>query len=252
MKLAKLNIVVDEARQPIEMIEVLFNPQSISITQSGWATNDTGLVAKPSVDSSLSVELFFDTSLPQPTENSRMRQGFSAVVGRSSLLPSMVRPKDVREHTEKICKLTHPHSGLGNQDGMRPPICQLYWGNWGNEGKAKTGFLFQGVLTTVTQTLTRFSEDGTALRATLNCEFTAWEDPEVVQKGQNPIDDPIRVVKRGETLTSIAAEVYGDPSLWRVIALENRMDNPRQLQPGDQLTVPPLRTDSLKPGGHNG
>lgn len=47
-------------------------------------------------------------------------------------------------------------------------------------------------------------------------------------------------MRRGETLTSIAAEEYNNPALWRVIAAANRLDNPRQITPGQRLTVPPL------------
>ncbi|MGH2412760.1 MAG: LysM peptidoglycan-binding domain-containing protein, partial [Microcystaceae cyanobacterium] len=55
-------------------------------------------------------------------------------------------------------------------------------------------------------------------------------------------DDPVRIVRRGETLSSIATEEYNDPSLWRLIAQENRLDDPRKLTPGQVLTVPPIRS----------
>ncbi|MFN9943602.1 MAG: LysM peptidoglycan-binding domain-containing protein, partial [bacterium] len=54
-------------------------------------------------------------------------------------------------------------------------------------------------------------------------------------------DDPVRIVRRGETLSSIANEEYGDPALWRIIANENNLINPRALTAGLVLTIPPLR-----------
>ena len=95
-------------------------------------------------------------------------------------------------------------------------------------------------LETVTKKLTHFLEDGTPVRATLDCSFREWKDPEKQKKNENPIDDPVRIVKRGETLSSIATEEFGDPALWRIIADENRLINPRKLEPGTILTIPPL------------
>jgi LysM repeat protein len=233
MKLEKMTIKVTETT-PKMNIEVLFNPNTITITKSGWTSSEkNGLSAKQHADASLSVELFFDTSLPKPDDG--LGGVATALIGRSTLLPSIGRLKDVRKYTDPIFNLTEPRSGIAKAQKERPPICQLYWG----------GLIFQGVLKSVTQTFTRFLEDGTPVRASLKCEFEAWEDPVHKKKALNPIDDPIRIVKRGETLSSIATEEYGDPALWRVIAKVNRMDNPRQLNPGQRLTVPPLPPDSL-------
>ncbi|HEY9858249.1 MAG TPA: LysM peptidoglycan-binding domain-containing protein, partial [Candidatus Obscuribacterales bacterium] len=74
----------------------------------------------------------------------------------------------------------------------------------------------------------------------LNCSFLEWEDPVEQQKKKKPIDDPIRTIKQGETLSSIAQEEYGNSSLWRIIANANRLNNPRKLEVGTLLTVPPL------------
>jgi nucleoid-associated protein YgaU len=49
------------------------------------------------------------------------------------------------------------------------------------------------------------------------------------------------VVNRGETLSSIAAAVYRDPSAWRAIARANEIKDPRRLAPGLVLTLPRLR-----------
>lgn len=100
--------------------------------------------------------------------------------------------------------------------------------------------MFQGVLQSVTKTFTRFTAEGIPVRANLNCTFIEYEDPNQVVKKLNPIDDPTRIIKQGETLSSIAQEEYGDSSLWRIIADANRLVNPRRLTVGDLLTVPPL------------
>jgi nucleoid-associated protein YgaU len=84
--------------------------------------------------------------------------------------------------------------------------------------------------------------DGTPVRATLSCTFqhapTAQErrarelhSADVARK---------RVVRRGDTLSSIAYEEYNDASLWRPIARANGLETPGRLEPGCVLTIPPL------------
>lgn len=232
MKLEKL-IIVDAEAKPRKRIEVLFNPTQLTISRTAWKSSKKSLVPADDPDT-LSVELFFDTSLPQPTSSSLGRSAAMALVGKSSLLPTLGRPRDVRDYTLPILELTEPRGDLGKTP--RPPICELHWGS-----PNPRNYFFRGVLKSVTQTFARFLENGTPVRATLSCEFEEWEAPTHKKKKQNPVDDPIRIVRQGETLSSIAAQEYGDPALWRVIAAANRMDDPRQLVAGQRLTVPPLR-----------
>ena len=65
-------------------------------------------------------------------------------------------------------------------------------------------------------------------------EFLAWEED---WRKTDP-DFTTRVVKRGDTLSSIAAEMYDDPGLWRILADANGMDDPRALDIGRVLHVP--------------
>lgn len=227
MELEKLRIIV-ENKFPVfdeaQPIIALFNPQQISITKTGWQGQGNSL--QPADEpATLTVELFFDTSLLKAKQSSI---GISSIIGLDLFESS--RLQDVRKYTKKIHQLTEKKSSLGAVP--RPPICRLKWG--------RNTVLFQGVLKQLTKTFTRFLADGTPVRAKLNCTFEEWIAPEIKQKAQNPIDDPIRIVRRGETLTSIAAQEYNDPALWRVIATANRLDNPRQITPGQRLTVPPL------------
>ncbi len=47
-----------------------------------------------------------------------------------------------------------------------------------------------------------------------------------------------RTVRRGDTLASIAAQTYRNPTLWRVIARTNRIEDPFRVLPGTKLTLP--------------
>ncbi|HLQ24809.1 MAG TPA: LysM peptidoglycan-binding domain-containing protein, partial [Acidiferrobacterales bacterium] len=45
-------------------------------------------------------------------------------------------------------------------------------------------------------------------------------------------------VQRGDNLSNIAKEVYGDPNLWPAIAAANGITNPDQIRPGQELVLP--------------
>ena len=192
-----------------EEITVLFNPNEISLTFPGGKIVENGLVVNDD-SATLSLNLFFDTSLDNQ--------------------------ENVQDYTRKIVSLTLPRIG---KDKKRPPRCKIVWGTIGGKDSILLANCF---LETVTKKLTHFLEDGTPVRATLDCTFKEWKEPIKEKKIANPIDDPVRIVKRGETLSSIATEEFGDPSLWRFIAKENGLINPRKLPPGKVLTIPPLKT----------
>jgi len=48
-----------------------------------------------------------------------------------------------------------------------------------------------------------------------------------------------RAVIGRDALWLIAARGYGDPAEWPRIALANDLDDPREIAPGDWLTLPP-------------
>jgi nucleoid-associated protein YgaU len=88
-----------------------------------------------------------------------------------------------------------------------------------------------------------FLEDGTPVRATCRCTFKEWRSNPDDQRRQDTKSSDIpksRVVRRGDTLSSIAAEEYLDPGKWRPIADENGIDDPLNLVPGKELLIPAL------------
>ncbi|MCP6760383.1 MAG: LysM peptidoglycan-binding domain-containing protein [Fischerella sp. CENA71] len=220
MTLEKLTIKAEKSNSGKfdEKFKVLFNPNQVQIVKTGWKMEKYGPVASQEL-TQLSLDLFFDTTL----------FGYP--------------PENVQNYTRKIFSLTQPRVGTNPK---RPPRCQLIWGTISGKDSV---LLPDGFLESVTKKLTHFLEDGTPVRAILSCTFKEWKEPRKKAKIANPIDDPVRIVRRGETLSSIAAEEYGDPSLWRVIAAENHLINPRQLNPGMVLTIPPLRINSVTQRG---
>jgi hypothetical protein len=115
----------------------------------------------------------------------------------------------------------------------RPPICEITWGS----APETLHFPFRGVVTGLTEKFTLFDGDGTPLRAELGVTFTEFEPPKNDQKETDP-EFTTRVVNSGDTLSSIAAEMYSDPALWRLIAEENSVEDPRSIQIGRMLRIP--------------
>lgn len=189
-------------------ISVLFNPNQYSLDQG----NTLAEVAVPGLAApilqyvrgngrTLSMELFFDTWEEQ---------------------------SDVRRHTDRVYGLLDIRGPL-----HRPPVCTFTWGS----------FNFDCVVERVGGRFTLFLADGTPVRATLGVSFKEFVEVEVLVR--NPPTESADhakscLVRRGDTLSSIAAAEYGDPTLWRPIAQANRIANPRLLAPGTRLSLPAL------------
>jgi len=143
---------------------------------------------------------------------------------------------DVRTIVDKLWKLMTIDSRLKNtttQQG-RPPLVIFQWGpNWS----------FKAAITNLSVRYTLFRDDGTPVRATASVTFQEWD--ENVQ-GQNPTSlsrEPgrkRREVRPNDTLALIAYEEYGDATKWRLLADENSIEDPLNLQPGSVLAIPPM------------
>jgi nucleoid-associated protein YgaU len=96
-----------------------------------------------------------------------------------------------------------------------------------------------GVLERADQTFTMFLSTGIPVRATMDVSL---KEVGQEQAGRQQSADFTKrhTVRRGDTLSSIAAEKYGDPALWRPIAEENGLDDPLALQTGQVLVIPAL------------
>jgi len=99
------------------------------------------------------------------------------------------------------------------------------------------------VLARVTQRFVMFLPSGLPVRARLNVTFNEYRniDLEAKEVKRETSDYSKRhVVGQGETLSHIAGAEYGDPRLWRVIAIANGLQRARRLQPGLSLLLPNL------------
>jgi len=139
---------------------------------------------------------------------------------------------DVRTETNKIVALTRIERDQGH-----PPVCRV---SWGKEAPQNMDFPFDGVVSNLTQNFVMFRETGEPVRAYLTVVFTEFIDPEQNKRETDP-ELTTYLVKRGDTLSAIAARFYRDPARWRVIAAANAIDDPRHVQIGVRLAIPKLR-----------
>lgn len=136
---------------------------------------------------------------------------------------------------DDVRTLTTQVTGLMDIDPTThaPPVLLFTWAS----------LSFTCVLARASQRFFMFLPDGTPVRARLQVVFNEFRnvDLEAKEVKRETADYTKRyVVNQGETLAGIAAASYGDPALWRVIALANDIDRPRPLAAGQALTLPNL------------
>jgi hypothetical protein len=206
----------------LSIVPFMFNPNELTVEK----TNQYAEVNIPGLPSSvfqfvrggaksLTMDLFFDT---------------------------YEEKLDVRIFTDRITGWdsgslfkASPFKGLMDIDSDRhaPPICLFIWGT----------LIFQCVIERVTKKFTMFLPEGIPVRATLNITLKECMDVETQLKEtyfQSADRTKTWHVKQGDTLWLIAAKEYGNPALWRHIAEKNRISNPRLLEPGRDIVIPPL------------
>ena len=214
MALDKLKIFIEERKDKFSPngFEVLFNPTELKLDKiANWpkvatAGRDTARSSFTHGDAyTLTVDLFFDT---------------------------YEKRTDVRDHTNRIVDLVTVQGDLG-----RPPRCTMTWGDNSFDG-------MMWALHSLNQRYTLFLDNGLPVRATLGCSFQEWrsskEEAHATKRSSAEVAKT-RVVKSGESLSSIAAEELNNPALWRSIAELNGINNPRRLSPGLVLAIPALQ-----------
>lgn len=223
MGLEQLTILVETSagvpqfgsKTSADTIVAMFNPARLTVSRSvQWQNEQAAKRDNPEMQftgaepATLSIDLLFDT-YDTPDE----------------------RKESVKKkYTDKLLHLTTVEQ---HGEKHRPPVCQLQWG--------ELGMFFQGVLQQLETQFTMFMESGTPVRATSRCTFKQWVSNNRDLGNQNLMSSDVAkswVVKRGQSLPTIAAVEYGDPRAWRVIAEANGIDDPLALTPGTRLVLP--------------
>jgi nucleoid-associated protein YgaU len=219
VQLKKATITVLDGADKGKVITVLFNPTEYNFERSNAykATAVPGL-GTPLIQfvngesDRLSMDLFMDdytdpkgpTSLQAPETN-----------------PLMTRVADLF----KLLEI--------DRDLHAPPPVRFNWGP----------MEFPAVIEKLGRKVTMFHPDGTPARVTISAGFKEYrtlreqlEDP----RRESADKTKRRVVVGREQLWLLAAREYDDPNEWVRIALANDLDDPREIKPGDWLSLPPI------------
>jgi LysM repeat protein len=209
MALAKVTITIEHTG---ERFEVPFNPEEYTLNKdNNFASQAIPGRSAPLIQfvagnlRTLEMELFFDTyDTPNPAK------------------------LDVRDEVRQLTRLLDIDPAL-----HAPPVLRVSW----------SSLDFLCVLASANQKYVLFTDDGTPVRARVTAKFNEFVDltRESREVPRQTADyTKLHVVARGQTLSSIAAERYGDARQWRPIAIANGIDDPRSLTPGQSLVVPSL------------
>ena len=216
MGLEKLKIKPLDAQlnETGEVIEAMYNPNELTIE----TRNQFQRTAMPGL----------------PTPVTQYVSGQTQTISLSLFFDTYEKREDVRNHTGKVVNLLKVNSKI-----HAPPVCVFEWGGSIAGDKAK----FKGVIDSVSQKFAMFLDSGIPVRATLSVSISEYKTIKEQLKdiGLESADrTKRRVFKQGDSLWLLASTEYGDPADWREIAEENKIDNPRLVAPGTELTIPPL------------
>lgn len=199
-----------------EVVYCMFNPKEYKVSKSNsWTEKAAPGMAAPYLAfetgslATLTLKLMFDTSFQRT---------------------------DVRAHTNKLRTMTQ-----NQMDKMKPtepkappPAVAFEWGR----------LYFKAVITSLTETLTLFDEEGLPLRADIDitlkeyvtgnaAEAVTQQAPAETQQAGTPVQ-----IKQGDRPDLVASQNGGQPSDYRAVCEANNIDNPNSMKPGQQVVVP--------------
>ncbi|MBK4216495.1 hypothetical protein JJJ17_11210 [Paracoccus caeni] len=120
-----------------------------------------------------------------------------------------------------------------DSDLHAPPVCSFAWGDT----------TFTGVMVEFKEKFSMFDSAGKILRARVTVKLKAYAPANLQYtqiNQQSPDRTKTRIARHGDRYDLIAAEEYGDPTLWTVLAEANGDDRPRLLVPGAIVEIPAL------------
>ena len=228
-QLEKAMLVVTWHSGEMEFIPIQFNPTELSLDKGVQVAE----IKIPGLDSplqqfvrgeseKLTMDLFFDT-----TEDG-MGTGAASVTTWTDRIYELVKIEPERH---------------------APPVCALIWNSKfpGSDTSESIGNQkrndFQCIVESVRQKFTLFSPEGVPLRATLTVTMREYKtlEEQIAQLGlSSPNRTHTHVLQRQDTLSSVAGRFYRRPGEWRRIADKNRIEDPRRLDAGVFVEIPPI------------
>jgi nucleoid-associated protein YgaU len=221
MELEKATIDILDGANAGNQIQVMFNPFEYTVERANAykATAIPGLSAPlfqfiNGEADVLSMELFVDDYTDTTTPNG----------------------KSVEQTLKDLTNLLEI-----DRDLHAPPHVRFVWGK----------LSFKAIIEKLSRKITLFQPDGSAARATLTVAFKEYRTlPELIvnPRLQSADKSKRRVIVGQDSLWAMAAREYADPAQWRLIAETNDLEDPRDIEPGDWVLVPPLENTSGSAG----
>lgn len=195
-----------------EPMDVQFNPETLKLAYSNSVgkTDVTGTAAMQYIATSatkLDLELWFDATVDESAT-------------------------DVREMSAGVHYFLTPKQAPQRGDAkFTIPAVRFSWGT----------FLFEGVVTSLNETLELFSHDGRALRSSLSLSLSSQDILFKIQtldsaKGSGPGQTPMTAVPEGGSFQQVASGA-GAANGWQALAALNDIDNPRLATPGLSVSL---------------
>lgn len=257
MKLSKLEIQAFETSERKSKLgekpfSVLFNPESFSIRYESVFVPDqgvgsTGKEGRFSRGRSkvLALDLVIDGTGVSHLAAEAVEAEIEFVEGQVELSsPSGVQVGEGEAESVAV-QVKHFLDACYRLEGKihEPAYLRISWGKWPlSEGGLSQGFDCR--LKSVDVKYTSFARNGAPLRAELSTSFVESLDPpkQAAKDGMTSPDlSHRRLVRAGDTLPLLCAEIYGSPRHHVAVARINELDQLRFLAPGQELLFPPTR-----------
>jgi nucleoid-associated protein YgaU len=218
-QLKKATITVLNGSDKDKVISVLFNPTEYTFER----TNSYKSTAVPGLGSPL---LQFVNGESDHLSMDLFLDDYTDPKGPTSLQQKETNP--VSKRLADISKLLEI-----DRDLHAPPAVRFNWGP----------MEFTAVIEKLGRKVTMFQPDGTPARATLSVSFKEYRTlrKQLAEPRRESADKTKRRVVVGrERLWYIASREYDDANEWTRIAVANDLDDPREIEPGDWLLIPPI------------
>ncbi len=219
---AYISVMPGSGGGPSSTIHFKFNPNDYHITKSSeWRSVPQRGLREGGIPQftgtrgrTLEMEIFFDAT---DTDNG-----------------------SVMSEVEALFACCEPTKDSVQRNQPCPPKVLFGWGSMTS---------FTSYIESVSAKFTLFRQSGDPVRATCFVRLVEIPDP---PGRQNPSSGTLEVHRShttvvGDSLAGIAHHEYGDPTLWRVIAEANAIDDPMRVRAGTALLIPIADASSLEP-----
>ncbi|MEL6556585.1 MAG: hypothetical protein AAFQ94_00275 [Bacteroidota bacterium] len=206
----------------------MFNPESYSQSYNNVYDLKQGI-------NTIGQSLRYGKTLPETLDIKLLLDG-NGITTDGIITPSIIpaanrflNSSNVYNKVQHFLRITNHMDG----DIHEPRYLVLKWGD----------LRFDCRLDSVNVSYTQFDESGSPLRAELDCKFLGdIEVKEKLKKSRKSSPDMThyRVVSSHDQLPLMCEKIYGNPSLYVMVAMANGLNSFREILPGQSLYFPPL------------